>query len=289
MEIGDNDIIHITELLHTIVKLCQYYDTHEDQDYKFYQQPILFNKPKNKIEWKNTGIENINKFQINIVNNDVDIILYTNELLNNNKPIVIHDILDWTLIIISIEDFIYDDKIYVNVNKDSNLYGFYVYSNGGNDSSKYKYDIIATNDTQFKLFWDIMTYLSKNKTNNINLISKSLEILCNRYKCLLSDYYNCSDEICLIKKKQICNMLNIQENINIYLSIIDIGVCYWVCIYKNNEVILGGDLFYDKISDSFITRGKSDNFLSWNTSFDKINKFLEKNNNILNKRIENNI
>lgn len=313
MELLEHDKKNIEELLYVIIDISNYYNQNPlNNNDKFYQQPIMFNKPKNIIQWKNV-LQTNNKFiildPISLERDrglyDTDSIFYSKYILLYNHPLIFHDLLDWQLIIVFGES-VCENKIYTNINKDSELYGFYVYTPGGDDKILFKYYIIASNDTQFKIFWENLIKLvsenvsesenrnenkskreseSENEYENVDnnsklrkyeinelfLPIKVINIMVSQNTCLL-DNYNYSED----KKKKVINYINETYNLKLTklnLTLINCGTCYWVKI-ESEETLIAGDLFYDRLQDKFITKGKRNNFLKWEDSFHKITKAL---------------
>lgn len=282
MEIFGHDLENINDLLDRISRLSEHYEKNIDHDDKTHQQPVLFNKPKNIEIWKNFGLPKINGFHIldyeylkaNYGVFDTDIIWYIVYVLAYAHKLVLHDVLDWQLVAISTSNESPENKIYVNINKDSDIFGFYVYAPGSDENEVFDYDIIATNNEQFEKFW---IELGKCKCDDSNRggRDKPMKIIKkNKKRCFLNGYYTCPEDECIIKKKKVCNLLGIKYSDDIKLAVKKCGVCYWIRVEKGNQVLLAGDLFYDINMDKFVSKGKSSGFLKWEDSFDKITTVL---------------
>lgn len=282
MEILDHDKKNLIELLHNIIRLSEYYANSNDSSDKSFEQPIFFTKPK-RIEWKNYGLNKNPKFEWviscnDIALNDTDIIWYNDYILQHDKPLLFHHPLDWQLIAMSNGEITPENKIYVNVNKDSELFGFYSYLPGSDDREAFNQYILATNNDQFKLIWNVLGCYKwdekKPEHDGRDIPLKIINNLNAKNKCLLDDYYTCSDEECLEKKRKICASLEIPMETGIQITIRECGTCYWVMIVTDEKIIVGGDLFYDRLQDKFVTKGKRQKFPKWEDSFDKITKAL---------------
>lgn len=295
MEIFDHDKENLNELLHVIAELAQYHaENSKDNDDKSFQQPIFFNKPKNLIKWNNPGLNGNLKFDIIDIGDlerdrglfDTDMIWYNNYILAHGHSLLLHDLLDWQLIAISNGDITPENKIYINVNKDSEMYGFYVYAPGGYNKELFNYVILATSHDQFAVVWEMLKILfdkisempdqkKKLKYDGRDIPLKLISKLVKKKPCLLDDYYTCSEKECIKKKKEICKLLEIPTS-DILLTVKECGVCYWVRVENaSHKIIVGGDLFYDRLQDKFVTRGKNDKFSKWEDSFEKITKALK--------------
>jgi hypothetical protein len=300
MELLEHDKENINELLHVITELAQYYSSHlDDYDDKSFQQPILFNKPKNSIEWTGSNLPKITKFDIIDLKDlkrdrgifDTDIIWYNSYVLSHGHSLLFHKPLDWQLISISNGEITPENKIYVNTNRDSDLFGFYAYAPGSDDKELFGYHIIATNDEQFKTFWHLLRCIFGDKKEHEkeherehkkeyehdgrDIPLKIIFSLVQKIPCLLDNFYVCSERECREKKKKICQALGINLDISkIRVVVKECGTCYWIRVETKNNIVIGGDLFYDRLQNKFVTRGRIDKFLKWENSFEKITKAL---------------
>ena len=273
MELSKNDKSNLEDLLHIITGFISYQENNPKcNKFTTLHQPILFNKPKKQKKWNAPDLVKNSVFVLTKSDYDNDLIWYTQYLLHNQSPVVIHDVLDWQLIAVSAEsvaDTALDSKIYVNTNEDSEMFGFYVLA-PGDSKENFANLIIATDDKMFQSVWKIIA--ENPKIPAVNLINRV------HGKCLLDNYYRCSESELIIKKKKICSAFGLEFSNQIYVSIWDCGICYQVMIEKGNTLVLGGDLFYSKITDKFITPGRSPSshtFVTWGDSFLKLSKYAD--------------
>lgn len=303
MELLEHDKNNLLELLEFINNIINYYKVkNNDNSYKSYLQPINFAKPKSIINWDYKNLVNNKIFKIisyeNLKKNyglyDSDYLWYCKYVIQNDKPLVMHNPLDWQLISTSIGDNIPDNKFYVNVNFTSEMFSFYIYCPGLEETDKYGNYIVATNHNEFVNFWTLLNNkILDYKNKNINILNDGrdlpLLVLTDMLKnnvSFLDDYFVCDDKECLVKKQKICELLNAKLNINllnyninnIKIAINKCGICYWLRVDYNDNTIIMGDLFYNRLTNKLITKGALEEKtkpLKWEHSFNSLAKFIK--------------